>query len=231
MFMGKKAMKKDSCVECLYPDAKDMAMIVQIGINKAKVVVTNHFDVMVIEVEDEKVWTNLWNSKKFVPMAICLPNSPIERKHIAQSNLTLENPSRSSRVGLTGNDGIVHVEGNNKLQGDQGISPLILDLTEHMGLIRENLMSTSMVVFEARSTSGSIDDGRSLGREFQRRRSRGAFKSCVQPCIIYIKYYNSSEENEGDTTFLVEDPLDSPSSSSSTSAKVNKDIQLEGDQG
>ncbi len=46
----------------------------------------------------------------------------------------------------------------------------------------------------------------------------------MQPCIICIKYYNSNEENEGDTTFLVEDPLDSPSSSSSTSAKVNKDI-------
>jgi hypothetical protein len=32
-------------------------------------------------------------------------------------------------------------------------------------------MSTSMVIFEARSTSGSIDDGRSLGGDLQRRRS------------------------------------------------------------
>ncbi len=60
--MGKKAMKGDNCVEFLYLDAKDMAMSVGIGINRAKVVVTNHFDMMVIEEEDVKVWTNLWNS-------------------------------------------------------------------------------------------------------------------------------------------------------------------------
>ncbi len=131
--MGKKAMKGDYCVEFLYLDAKDMATIVGIGINRAKAVVTNHFDVMVIEVEDAKVWTNLWNSKKIVLMAIFLPNSPIERKCIAQSNLTVENPSRNSWVGLIGNDGIVHGEGSKTLQGDQHISPLILDLVEHMG--------------------------------------------------------------------------------------------------
>jgi len=62
MFMGKKAMKGDNCVEFFYLDAKDMATSIGIGINRAKVVVTNHFDMMVIEEEDEKVWTNLWNS-------------------------------------------------------------------------------------------------------------------------------------------------------------------------
>jgi len=224
VFMGKKATKGDSHVEFLYPDAKDMARVVGIGINRAKVVVTNHFDVKVIEVEDENIWTNLWNSENFIPMAIFLPNSPTEREGDAQSNLILENPSRSSGVGLIGNDGTVHVDGNNTLQGDQRISPLILDLAEHMGLIRENLMSTSMVGFEAGSASGSIDDGRSLGGELQRRRSPGAFKSFVQPRKICIKDYESSEENEGNTASLVEDPLDSPPSSSSLGAKVSKDI-------
>jgi hypothetical protein len=195
VFMGKKATKGDSHVEFLYPDAKDMARVVGIGINRAKVVVTNHFDVEVIEMEDENIWTNLWNSENFVPMAIFLPNSPTERKGDAQSNLILENPSRSSGVGLIGNDGTVHVDGSNTLLGDQRISPLILDLAEHMGLIRENLMSTSMVGFEAGSTSGSINDGRSLGGELQRRRSPRAFKSFVQPRKIYIKDYESSEEH------------------------------------
>jgi hypothetical protein len=218
VFMGKKAMKGDPCVEFLYPDAKDMARVVGIGINRAKVVVTNHFDVKVIEVEDENIWTNLWNSENFVPMAIFLPNSPTERECIAQSNLILENPSKSLGVGLIGNDGTVHVEGSNTLQGNQHISPLILDLAEHMGLIRENL-----VVFEAGSTSGSSDDGKNLAGELQRRRSPGAFKSCVQPRTICIKDYESSEENEGDITFLVKDPLHSPPSSS-LGAKVSKDI-------
>ncbi|CAM6022617.1 unnamed protein product [Sphagnum balticum] len=187
VFMGKKATKGDSHVEFLYPDAKDMARVVGIGINRAKVVVTNHFKVNVIEVEDENIWTKLWNSENFVPMAIFLPNLPTKREPIVQSNLTLENPSKSLGVGLIGNDGIVHVEGNNTLQGDQHISPLILDLAEYMGLIRENTMSTSMVVFEVGSTSGSIDDGRSPIGELQRRRSPGAFKSCVQPSTICIK--------------------------------------------
>ncbi|CAN5972833.1 unnamed protein product [Sphagnum jensenii] len=215
--MGKKAMKGDSDVEFLYLDAKDMARVVGIGINRAKVVVTNHFDVKVIEVEDENTWKNLWNSENFVPMAIFLPNSPTERERIAQSNLILENPSRSSGVGLTGNDGTVHVEGNNTLEGDQHISPLILDLAEHMGLIREN------IVFEAGSTNGFSDDEKSHGRELQRRRSPRAFKSCVQPHTICIEDYESSEENEGDSTFLAKDLVHSPPSSL-LGAKVSKDI-------
>jgi hypothetical protein len=50
----------------------------------------------------------------------------------------------------------------------------------------------------------------------------------VQPFTICIKDYKSSEENKGDTTFLVEDPLDSPPSSSSLGAKVSKDILVIG---
>jgi hypothetical protein len=46
----------------------------------------------------------------------------------------------------------------------------------------------------------------------------------VQSCIICIKDYDNNEDNEGDIIFLVEDPLDSPPYSSSTSAKVSKDI-------
>ncbi len=65
-------------------------------------------------------------------------------------------------------------------------------------------------------------------RELQRRRNHVAFKSCVQPFTICIKDYKSSEENKGDTTFLVEDPLDSPPSSSSLGAKVSKDILVIG---
>jgi len=217
VFMGKKAMKGDSDVEFLYLDAKDMARVVGISINRAKVVVNNQFDVKVIEVEDENIWKNLWNSENFVPMAIFLPNSPTERERITQSNLILENPSKSSGVGLTGNDGTVHVEGNNTLEGDQHISPLILDLAEHMGLIRENL------VFEAGSTSGFSDDEKSHGRELQRRRSPRAFKSCVQPRTICIEDYESSEENKGDSIFLAKDPFHSPPSSS-LGAKVSKDI-------
>jgi hypothetical protein len=217
VFMGKKAMKGDSDVEFLYLDAKDMAKVVGISINRAKVVVNNQFDVKVIEVEDENIWKNLWNSENFVPMAIFLPNSPTERERITQSNLILENPSKSSGVGLTGNDGTVHVEGNNTLEGDQHISPLILDLAEHMGLIRENL------VFEAGSTSGFSDDEKSHGRELQRRRSPRAFKSCVQPRTICIEDYESSEENKGDSIFLAKDPFHSPPSSS-LGAKVSKDI-------
>jgi len=104
-------------------------------------------------------------------MAIFLPNSPIERKRITQSNLILENPSRSFGVGLLRSDGIVHVECNNILQGDQRTSPLVLDLAKHMGLIRENVMSTNMVIFKAVSISGSTDGKKSLGRKPQKEKS------------------------------------------------------------
>jgi hypothetical protein len=78
--------------------------------------------------------------------------------------------------------------------------------------------------FEVGSISGSIDDGRSPGREFQRRKNPRAFKSFGQPRIICMKDYESGEENEGDTIFIVKDPFDSPPSSFSLGAKVSKDI-------
>jgi hypothetical protein len=59
--VGGKAMEGDSG-EFLFMDVGDMAKIVGVGLNWAKVVVTKEFGVDVIQ-EDEGEWTNygVWN--------------------------------------------------------------------------------------------------------------------------------------------------------------------------
>jgi hypothetical protein len=99
--VGGKAMEGDSG-EFLFMHVGDMAKVVGVGLDWAKVVVTKEFGVNVIQ-EDEGIWTKLWCLKHFVPRIITIPNPK-------QELVTQPNSAKIDGVELEANLGCVYVE-------------------------------------------------------------------------------------------------------------------------
>jgi len=133
--VGGKAMEADS-VEFLFMNAGDMAKVVGIGLDWAKVVVTKEFGVNVVQ-EDEGIWTKLWCLEHFVPRIITIPNPK-------QKLMAHPNSAKTDGVELEANLGHVYVE-DEKEENACACFPLVFELAEHVGLGRENAMKMKEV--------------------------------------------------------------------------------------
>jgi hypothetical protein len=151
--VGGKAMEGDSG-EFLFMDVGDMAKVVGVGLNWAKVVVTKEFVVNVMQ-EDEGVWTKLWCSEHFVPRIITIPNPK-------QELVTHPNSAKTDGVELEANLGRVYVE-DDKEENAHACFPLIFELAEHIGLGRKNAMKMKEV--SRAKSSGPTKDGEVSGAE------------------------------------------------------------------
>jgi hypothetical protein len=118
--VGGKAEKGDS-VEFLFMDVGDMAKVVGVGFDWAKVVVTKKFAVNVMQ-EDEGAWTKLWCLEHFVPRIITIPNPK-------QELVTHPNSAKADGVELETNLGCVYVE-DDKEENAHACFPLVFQLAE-----------------------------------------------------------------------------------------------------
>jgi hypothetical protein len=171
--VGGKAMKGD-LVEFLFMDVGDMAKVVGVGLDWAKVVVTKEFAVNVMQ-EDEGVWTKLWCSEHFVPRIITIPNPK-------QELVTHPNSAKIDGVELEANLGCVYVE-DDKEENAHACFPLIFELVEHIGLGRKNAMKMKEVSREKSSestkggeVSGAESSGSTKGGEVSGAESSGSTK-------------------------------------------------------
>jgi hypothetical protein len=171
--VGGKAMKGD-LVEFLFMDVGDMAKVVGVGLDWAKVVVTKEFAVNVMQ-EDEGVWTKLWCSEHFVPRIITIPNPK-------QELVTHPNSAKIDGVELETNLGCVYVE-DDKEENVHACFPLIFELVEHIGLGRKNAMKMKEVSREKSSestkggkVSGAESSGSTKGGEVSGAESSGSTK-------------------------------------------------------
>jgi hypothetical protein len=145
--VGGKAMEGDSG-EFLFMDVGDMAKVVGVGLDWAKVVVTKEFVVNVIQ-EDEGAWTKLWCLEHFVPRIITIPNPK-------QKLMTRPNSAKTDGVDLEANLGCVYVE-DDKEENAHACFPLVFELAEHIGLGRKNAMKMKEV--SEVESSGSTKEG------------------------------------------------------------------------
>jgi len=185
--VGGKAMEGDSR-EFLFMDVGDMAKVVGVGLDWAKVVVTKEFVVNVMQ-EDEGAWTKLWCLEHFVPRIITIPNPK-------QKLMTRPNSAKTDGVDLEANLGRVYVE-DDKEENAHACFPLVFELAEHIGLGRKNAMKMKEVskvessgstkggevsrVESSGSTKGEEDSGAessgsTKGREVSRAESSGFTK-------------------------------------------------------
>ncbi|CAM6060032.1 unnamed protein product [Sphagnum tenellum] len=171
--VGGKAMKGD-LVEFLFMDVGDMAKVVGVGLDWAKVEVTKEFAVNVMQ-EDEGAWTELWCSEHFVPRMITIPNPK-------QELVTHPNSAKIDGVELEANLGCVYVE-DDKEENAHACFPLIFELVEHIGLARKNAMKMKEVSREKSrgstkggEVSGVESSGSSKGGEVSGAESSGSTK-------------------------------------------------------
>ncbi len=157
--VGGKAMEGDSG-EFLFMDVGDMAKVVGVGLDWAKVVVTKEFVVNVMQ-EDEGVWTKLWCLEHFVPRIITIPNPK-------QELVTHPNSAKTDGVELEANLGRVYVE-DDKEENAHACFPLIFELAEYIGLGRKNAMKMKEV-------SRAKSSGSTKGGEISRAESSGSTK-------------------------------------------------------
>jgi hypothetical protein len=155
--VGGKAMEGD-LGEFLFMHVGDMAKVVGVGLNWAKVVVTKEFGVNVIQ-EDESIWTKLWCLKHFVPRIITILNP--KQKLVAHPN-----SAKTNGVELETNHGCVYVE-DDKEENAHACFPLVFQLAEHIGLGRKNAMKIKEVSGEG--SSGSTKHGVDTRRELKRK--------------------------------------------------------------
>jgi hypothetical protein len=155
--VGGKAMEGDSG-EFLFMHVGDMAKVVGVGLDWAKVVITKEFGVNVIQ-EDEGIWTKLWCLKHFVPRIITIPNPK-------QEFVTHPNSTKTDGVELEANLGCVYVE-DDKEENVHACFPLIFQLAEHIGLGRENAMKMKEVSGEG--SSGSTKHGVNTRKQLKRK--------------------------------------------------------------
>ncbi|KAH9551425.1 hypothetical protein CY35_09G015500 [Sphagnum magellanicum] len=151
--VGGKAMEGGSG-EFLFMDVGDMAKVVGVGLNWAKVVVTKEFRVNVMQ-EDEGEWTKLWCLEHFVPRIITIPNPK-------QKLVTHPNVAKTDGVDLEANLGPVYVE-DDKEENVHACFPLVFELAEHIGLGRKNAMKMKEV--SGVESSGSTKGGEVSGAE------------------------------------------------------------------
>ncbi len=157
--VGGKAMEGDSW-EFLFMHAGDMAKVVGVGLDWAKVVVTKAFVVNVMQ-EDEGAWTKLWCLEHFVPRIITIPNPK-------QELVTHPNSAKTDGVELEANLGRVYVE-DDKEENVHACFPLVFELAEHIGLGRKNAMKMKEV-------SGAESIGSTKGEEVLGVESSGSTK-------------------------------------------------------
>jgi hypothetical protein len=155
--VGGKAMEGDS-VEFLFMHVGDMAKVVGVGLDWAKVVVNKEFGVNVVQ-KDEGIWTKLWCLEHFVPRIITIPNPK-------QELMTHPNSAKTDGVELEANLGRVYVE-DEKEENVHACFPLIFELAEHIGLRRENAMKMKEV-------SGAESSRSTKGGEISRAKSSGS---------------------------------------------------------
>jgi hypothetical protein len=126
LIMGRKGTFEGAdAIEFLFEQVEDMSKVVGVGLQRSKVVVTEKFGMMVIEIS-ERMWLDLWKETSFVQMSINVPKLPINYK-LPMCNLTPEESSKRFGVGLGGfrSEGLyMYVEDNmNKQTGE--MFPLI----------------------------------------------------------------------------------------------------------
>jgi hypothetical protein len=147
--VGGKAMEGD-LREFLFIHVGDMAKVVGMGLDWAKVVVTKEFGVNVIQ-EDEGMWTKLWCLEHFVPRIITIPSPK-------QELMTHPNLTKTNGVELEVNLGHVYVE-DNKEENVRACFPLVFELVKHTRLGRENAMKTKEV---SRAESSGFTKGEKI---------------------------------------------------------------------
>jgi hypothetical protein len=157
--VGGKAMEGD-LGEFLFMHVGDMAKVVGVGLDWAKVVVSKEFGVDVIQ-EDEGEWTKLWCLEHFVPRIITILNP--KQELVTHPNLT-----KIDGVELEANLGRVYVE-DDKEENVHECFPLVFELVEHIGLGRENAMKTKEV-------SGAESSGSTKGGKISGAKSSGSTK-------------------------------------------------------
>jgi hypothetical protein len=157
--VGGKAMEGGSG-EFLFMDVGDMAKVVGVGLDWAKVVVPKEFCVNVMQ-EDEGEWTKLWCLEHFVPRIITIPN-------LKQELVTHPNSAKTDGVELEANLGCVYVE-DDKEENAHACFPLVFELAEHIGLGRKNAMKMKKV-------SGAESSGSTKGGEISGAESSGSTK-------------------------------------------------------
>ncbi|KAH8952741.1 hypothetical protein BDL97_09G100200 [Sphagnum fallax] len=151
--VGGKAMEGDSG-EFLFMDVGDMAKVVGVGLDWAKVVITKEFGVDVIQ-EDEGEWTKLWCLEHFVPRIITIPSPK-------QELVTHPNSTKTNGVELEANLGRVYVE-DDKGKIAHACFPLVFELAKHIGLGTKNAMKTKEV--SGAESSGYKKGENNLGAE------------------------------------------------------------------
>jgi hypothetical protein len=171
--VGGKAIKGD-LGEFLFMHVGDMAKVVGVGLDWAKVVVTKEFGVNVIQ-EDEGVWTKLWCLEHFVPRIITIPNPK-------QKLMTHPNSAKTDGVELETHLGCVYVE-DDKEENAHACFPLIFELVEHIGLGRKNAMKIEEVSrtkssgsTKGEEVSGAGSSGSTKGGEVSGAESSGSTK-------------------------------------------------------
>jgi len=157
--VGGKAMKGDSR-EFLFMHVGDMAKVIGVGFDWAKVVVTKEFGVDVIQ-DDEGEWTKLWCLEHFVPRIITIPSPK-------QKLVTHPNSTKTDGVELEANLGHVYLE-DDKEKIAHASFPLVFELAENMGLGRKNAMKTKEV-------SGAKSSGSTKGEKQFRGKIQWVFK-------------------------------------------------------
>ncbi|CAK9205179.1 unnamed protein product, partial [Sphagnum troendelagicum] len=169
LIVGRKGTFEGAdAIEILFEQVEDMSKVVGVGLQKSKVVVTEQFGVMVIQIT-EHMWLDLWKETSFVPMSINVPKLPINYK-LPMCNLTPEESSKRFGVGLGGfrSEGLcMYVEDNMSKQTGE-MFPLIFELAEKMGLESENAkpswlqhlkdVSTETLEGEVRDQGGSSNE-------------------------------------------------------------------------
>jgi hypothetical protein len=162
MVAGRKD-KEGNLVELLFRDAENMAEVVGIGIDWAKVLVTKEMDVKVRQI-GEGAWRDFWvnlDVKKahegFELMNIILPEP--DTQDLRPSQLVLGDLTERFGVGLTRGDVTgVYVQDHNEQVNDHECFPLVLDLAKYMGLRGENgTKSRPVSNGEAGSSKGAAE--------------------------------------------------------------------------
>jgi hypothetical protein len=127
-------------VELLFKNAENMAQVVGVGLEWAKVVITEKLDVEVWLI-GEHAWRDLWDNfemNDFELMNISLPE--LQTQDERPSNILLEDPTERFGVGLTSSDVIsVYMEDQVGQSNDEGFAPLVLNLAECMGVEEANV--------------------------------------------------------------------------------------------
>jgi len=130
----------------------DMAKVVGVGLDWAKVVITKEFGVDVIQ-EDEGEWKKLWCLEHFVPRIITIPSPK-------QELVTHPNSTKTDGVELEANVGRVYVE-DDKEKIAHACFPLVFELAKHIGLGTKNAMKMKEV--SGAESSGSTKGEKNLG--------------------------------------------------------------------